>query len=138
MVVGFAVAGADPYTQLLLWVNTPGAQGITVLMLLTAVASVVYFTRRNPAAGSRGTVVAGLVGAVLLAVGIYVSIDNIALLTGTGAVTNTILTAVTPLTVVAGLVYARWLRRHRPAVYAAIGEARDEEPAPAPGAVPTA
>ncbi|MGQ7298144.1 APC family permease [Quadrisphaera sp. KR29] len=150
VVVGFAVAGADPYLQLLLWVNTPGALGISALMLLTAVASVVYFTRRNPAAGSRGTVVAGVLAAVLLGVGLFVAVDNIALITAQGPLTNALLAGIVPLTVVAGLFYARHLRRHRPAVYAQIGEGRDEEPATgdpraaapegsdAPGPVPTA
>lgn len=141
VVVGFAVAGADPYTRLLLWVNTPGALGISALMLLTAVASVVYFTRRNPAASRRSTVVAGVVASALLLVGLLVALDNVALITASGPVTNTILAGIVPLTVVVGLVYARHLKRTRPEVYARIGEGRDDEPSASgasPGAVPTA
>ncbi|MZE56923.1 amino acid transporter, partial [Streptomyces sp. SID5770] len=34
VVLGFATAGADPFTQLLLWVNTPGVIGLMALQLL--------------------------------------------------------------------------------------------------------
>ena len=47
-----SVAGADPYFHLMIWVNTPGVIGIFVLMAMTAAACVVYFVRRNRAAGT--------------------------------------------------------------------------------------
>jgi amino acid transporter len=121
VVIGFAVAGADPYTRLLLWVNTPGAVGIFVLMLLTAVATVVYFMRRNRAASTPSTVVAGVVSAVFLAVALYVTVDNVALITASSTTVNLVLIGIVPLTMLVGLVLARWLRRNRPATYAQIG-----------------
>ncbi|MCG5119362.1 amino acid transporter [Streptomyces sp. CZ24] len=45
VVAGFALAGADPYTQLLLWVNTPGMIGLMALQLLVAAAVLCYFRR---------------------------------------------------------------------------------------------
>lgn len=41
VVAGFALAGADPYTQLLLWVNTPGMIGLMALQLLAAAIALV-------------------------------------------------------------------------------------------------
>ncbi|GAA2546626.1 hypothetical protein GCM10010295_36030 [Streptomyces intermedius] len=41
MGAGFALAGADPYTQLLLWVNTPGIIGLMALQLLAAAIALV-------------------------------------------------------------------------------------------------
>lgn len=139
VVVAFAVAGADPYTQLLLWVNTPGAIGISTLMLLVSIASLVYFTRRNRAAGSRSTVVAGIVASVMLAFALWVALDNIELITGSTTVTNLVLAGIVPATIALGLLYARRLKRTRPDVYARIGEGRDEETADSgtPGTVPT-
>jgi len=130
VVLGFAVAGADPYTRLLLWVNTPGATGIFVLMLLTALATVVYFLRRNPAAGTRVTVAAGVVSCVLLAIALYVSVDNVELITASSPAVNTVLVGIVPLTLLVGFGLATWLRRRRPATFARIGEGQDAvEPA---------
>ena len=62
VVAGFAAFHADPYLQLLLWVNTPGVIGIVVLQALTAFAVWRFFRRtdhtesaaRTPAAARRG------------------------------------------------------------------------------------
>jgi amino acid transporter len=126
-VIGFAVAGADPYTRLLLWVNTPGAVGIFVLMLLTAVATVAYFVRRNRAASTPTSVAAGIVSAVLLAVALYVTVDNVALITASSTTVNVVLLGIVPLTMLLGLALARWLRRNRPSTYARIGSGTDDD-----------
>ncbi|MGY1813589.1 APC family permease [Blastococcus sp. SYSU D00820] len=125
VVLGFALAGADPYTRLLLWVNTPGAIGIFVLMLLTSVAAVVYFTRRNPGASTPAALVAGVVSTVLLAVALYVTVDNAELITASSPTVNAVLIGIVPLTVLVGIGLALWLRRSRPATYARIGEGQD-------------
>jgi amino acid transporter len=134
VVLAFAVAGADPYTRLLLWVNTPGAVGIFVLMLLTALAAVAYFLRRNRAASTPTAVAAGVASTVLLAVALYVTLDNVELITASSAGVNAVLVGIVPLTLLVGVALARWLRRSRPAVYARIGEGRDDDAAAAPAA----
>ncbi|MGY1807072.1 APC family permease [Blastococcus sp. SYSU D00669] len=131
VVLAFAAAGADPYTRLLLWVNTPGAVGIFVLMLLTAIATAVYFVRRNPAAGSPTTVGAAVGSTVLLAVALYVTVDNVELITASSAGVNAVLVGIVPATLLVGLALAAWLRRSRPATFARIGEGQDVEAAPA-------
>jgi amino acid transporter len=120
-VLAFAVAGADPFTGLLILVNTPGVLGILVLQLLTAVAVVVFFVRRWRGDRQLVPVVAGALSAVLLAAGTWYLAANLELLTGMPANWNTALIAVVPLVLVLGTAVAVWMRRHRPAVLAAIG-----------------
>jgi len=118
----FAVAGADPYTRLLLWVNTPGVVGILVLQALTATATVVYFLRRNKSASTPVALGAGMLSALLLATATIVLVDNIGLLTGASGAINAVLVGIVPATLVLGAVVALRLRKKRPAVYAGIGE----------------
>ena len=127
VVLAFAVAGADPYTRLLLWVNAPGVLGIFLLMFLTAVATVVYFLRRNPAASRPTTVAAGVASSVLLADAVYVAVDNIELNTAAPPAVNAVLVGLVPLVLVVGFGLALWLRASRPEIYAGIGEGQDTD-----------
>ncbi|OXM65873.1 APC family permease [Amycolatopsis vastitatis] len=131
----FAVAGADPYTQLLLWVNTPGVVGILVLQTLTAIATVAYFLRRNKAASTPVAVAAGIVSSVLLAVATFILVDSVGLLTAASATLNVVLVSIVPATMLIGGAVAVWLRKRRPAAYARIGEG-DGETQPAPEGIP--
>ncbi|EDY51008.1 APC family permease [Streptomyces clavuligerus] len=118
VVLGFGIAGADPYTQLLLWVNTPGMIGLMALMLLAALAVPCYFRRVRHREGVLRTVVAPLVSAVLLAVAILLIATKVHLFTGASDLVNTVLLALVPAVFALGAVLALWLRRHRPEVYA--------------------
>ncbi|MEU5310502.1 APC family permease [Streptomyces sp. NPDC021562] len=118
VVVGFWAAGADPYDQLLLWVNTPGMIGLFVLQLLAAIAVPCYFRRVRHQEGVVRTVLAPTVAAVLLATAIGLVITHIDLFTGASDAVNTLLILIAPAVFVAGLGLAWWLRRERPAVYA--------------------
>jgi amino acid transporter len=116
-----AILNADPYQQLLIWVNTPGIFGIVGLQGLVSVAAFLYL-RRNPAA-ARNKLLAplSLVSAVLLFGVVILIALNIELLTAADALTNTILILVTPVVFAGGLLAARWLRRRRPATFDRIG-----------------
>ncbi|MEU2336023.1 APC family permease [Streptomyces sp. NPDC013172] len=118
VVVGFWAAGADPYNQLLLWVNTPGMIGLFVLQLLAVIAVPCYFRRVRHQEGVVRTVLAPTVAAVLLATAIGLVITHIDLFTGASDAVNTLLILIAPAVFVAGLGLAWWLRRRRPAVYA--------------------
>ncbi|MET8763471.1 APC family permease [Lentzea sp. NPDC004782] len=119
---GFALAGADPITGLLLWVNTPGVVGIVVLQALTAVACVVYFLRRNKSASTPVALTAAVVSTVLLAAATYVLISNVGLLTNAPTSVNVVLVGIVPVTLLVGGVLAVWLRNRRPETYARVGE----------------
>ncbi|MEU5978759.1 APC family permease [Streptomyces sp. NPDC047315] len=117
VVLGFAAAGADPYTQLLLWVNTPGMVGLMALMLLAAIAVPCYFRRVRHDEGALRTVVAPVVAAVLLAVAIYLIVTKVHLFTGASTLVNTVLLTLVPAVFAVGALLALWLKRRRPEVY---------------------
>jgi amino acid transporter len=119
VVLAFWAAGADPYGQLLLWVNTPGMIGLMLLQLLAAIAVPCYFRRVSHQEGVLSTLVAPIAATVLLATAIVLVVDHIDLFTGASAPVNTILVVTAPLVFAAGFPLAWWLRRRRPAVYAA-------------------
>jgi len=121
VVGGFAIAGADPYRQLLIWVNTPGVIGIVVLQILAAASVVVFFLRRRDIARAWYVLPAGVLGGVLMLVFLVLIVVNIGVLTGADAATNAVIISVTGLALVFGIVLAAILRRARPAAYAGIG-----------------
>ncbi|MFF4904135.1 APC family permease [Streptomyces sp. NPDC001260] len=117
VVVAFWAVGADPYQQLLLWVNTPGMIGLFLLQLLAAIAVPCYFRRVSHQEGALRTIVAPVVAAVLLATAIGLVITHIDLFTGASSTVDTVLIITAPAVFVAGLALAWWLRRERPEVY---------------------
>ncbi|MFE0522004.1 APC family permease [Streptomyces sp. NPDC058954] len=117
VVVAFWAVGADPYQQLLLWVNTPGMIGLFLLQLLAAIAVPCYFRRVSHQEGALRTIVAPVVAAVLLATAIGLVITHIDLFTGASSTVDTVLIITAPAVFVAGLPLAWWLRRERPEVY---------------------
>ncbi|WP_043908695.1 APC family permease [Kitasatospora griseola] len=129
VVVAFAAAGADPYTQLLLWVNTPGMLSLVALQLLAAIAVPCWFRRRSHGEGVLRTVVAPLAAALLLAGALWLVVDHIELLTGASPAVNRVLIAIVPAVFAVGVLYALRTRARRPAVYAAFAAEPPEEPA---------
>ncbi|MEU3522629.1 APC family permease [Streptomyces sp. NPDC038707] len=121
VVLAFWAAGADPYQQLLLWVNTPGMIGLLLLQLLAALAVFRYFRRVRHTEGRVRTVLAPALAAVLLATAIVLVVSHIDLFTGAPQTVNVVLAAVAPAVFLLGLPLAWWLRRNRPGVYASFG-----------------
>ncbi|MET7695287.1 APC family permease [Streptomyces sp. NPDC005483] len=121
VVAGFAIAGLDPYLNLLIWVNTPGVIGLVLLQVLVAVAVPVYFRRIEHAEGLLRTVVAPMLAAIGMVTALYLMISKISLLTGASGNVNTVLVGLVPATVVAGLILTGWLSRRRPESYVRIG-----------------
>ncbi len=119
VVVGaFALFGADPYLQLLLWVNTPGVIGIVVLQALAAFAVLRYFRKNNHQESALRSFVAPLLAGILLTGAAALIVWQIDLLTGAGDIVNLILIALVPIVFILGVGYALRLRRTEPATYA--------------------
>ncbi|MEI5098401.1 APC family permease [Streptomyces sp. PmtG] len=118
VVLAFWAAGADPYRQLLLWVNTPGMIGLLLLQLLASLAVPCYFRRVSHRAGILRTVLAPLTASVLLATAIVLVVDHIELFTGASTGVNMVLVLTAPAVFAAGFPLAWWLHRRRPRVYA--------------------
>lgn len=125
VVGGFALAQADPYTQLLIWVNTPGIIGILLLQVAAALSVIVFFRRRPTGDGRWSTVVAPAIAAVLMVAAVVLAVRHIDLLTGTTGTVNVALVLTVPVTCIVGLVWATWLRRNRPAVFDAVAATCD-------------
>lgn len=136
VILAFAAAGADPYLQLLLLVNTPGVVGIIVLQLLTSVAVVAYFVRNRRTVSAPVSTAFALLAAVLLTAALVLLVAKIDLLTDAGTAVNVWLVGLVPLTLLGGVVAARIVRRRLPHVYARVGALHDvcEEDASAPRA----
>ncbi|MBG0857621.1 APC family permease [Streptomyces spinoverrucosus] len=134
VVLAFWAAGADPYGQLLLWVNTPGMIGLMVLQLLAAIAVPCYFRRVRHQEGALRTLVAPVLATVLLATAIALVVTHVDHFTGASPTVNTLLVAVAPTAFAAGLPLAWWLRRRRPEVYEAFAAEPVEGTADAPPA----
>jgi amino acid transporter len=117
IVVGFAVAHADPYSQLLIWVNTPGIFGILLLQVAAAISVVVYFRRRPSTEGAWRTVIAPIVSAALMVLTMVLAAENISFLTGTTGTVNVVVLWTIPVTCLVGVAWATWLRRRRPEVF---------------------
>ncbi|MFJ4323182.1 APC family permease [Streptomyces tricolor] len=126
VVVAFWAAGADPYQQLLLWVNTPGMIGLLLLQLLAAIAVPCWFRRVRHTEGALRTVVAPVLATLLLATAIVLVVTHIDLFTSASPAVNVLLVAVAPAVFALGLPLAWWLRRSRPDVYATFGTERPE------------
>ncbi|MFC5665241.1 APC family permease [Kitasatospora misakiensis] len=134
VVAAFAIAGADPSTQLLIWVNTPGVLALVALQFLAALAVLRYFRRRTHSEGVLRTVAAPGLATLLLGGALWLVIDNIGLLTGASETVNLVLVLLVPAVFVIGLGYALRVRSNRPQVYAGFAA----EPAePAESAVPS-
>ena len=118
VVAGFAVADADPYLQLLLWVNTRGVIGIVALQALTAFAVWRFFRRNQHTESAARTLVAPVAAGILLSGAALLIIWKIGLLTAAGPAVNWTLIGSVPAVFALGVGYAVRMRRHRPAVYA--------------------
>ncbi|WOX24737.1 APC family permease [Streptomyces solicathayae] len=136
VVLGFALAGADPYQQLLLWVNTPGMIGLLALQLLAALAVPFFFRKITHTEGVLRTTVAPAVAVVLLSGAIWLVITHMDLFTAAPPLVNTVLVAVVPAVFVLGLALARRLRRTRPEVYANFAAEPRTDPGTEPGTAP--
>lgn len=135
VVVGFAVTGADPYRQLLLWVNTPGSIGLLTLQAVTAVAVFCYFRRVRHEEGRWRTLIAPLAAAVLMAGAMWLVISKVGLLTGASFTTNAVLVLLVPGAFVLGAfvlgaLISLCIRRSRPEVYAHFADEPDEPDEP--------
>ncbi|MEP9395041.1 APC family permease [Gordonia sp. VNK1] len=126
VVGGLAIAGADPYYQLLLLVNTPGVVGIIALQVITSVAVVCYFIRKKAVRVERVGVSAGVAATIMLGTGLVVLVDKIDLLTGYSLAVNTTLVGVVGIVLIGGAVAAHYFRIKRPATYRRIGGLYDD------------
>ena len=125
VVLGFAAADLDPFTDLLIAVNTPGVIGIIVLQVLASLAAVVFFVRRRDLPRRRFLIASSVLAAALMIGALTYFAKYIALVTGAGDRMNTTLLLTIPAVLAAGIIGGLVLQRTRPEVLTLL--ARDDK-----------
>ena len=130
VVIGFALAGQDPYLQMGTSLYGLGVLGVVLLQFIGSV-SVVGFFRKNSLGESRwGTMVAPGLAAVGLAAGLVFMVHNYSLLTGSTQAWVNHLPWLLPVAALVGAVVAHRVRaRHPQALPHVEDESLDPEPA---------
>lgn len=139
IVIGlFALAGADPLLQLGTWLPIFCTAGVVFVQLLVSLAVVAYFNRvgRNGAGEVWKTIVAPIAGALAQAVVLVLLVVYIPFLAGADVMVVNLIPLYVAGIVIAGIVYALYLRKNRPQRYERIGRIYDEEEQPDALAVP--
>lgn len=121
VVIAFGVAGLDPLTQLVILVNSPGVYGIITLQLLASIAVLVFILKNRELERRWYVLPAAAFSVVAMAVLLAVLVATIDYLTAAGPAINAVILAVVPLVLIAGVVYALFLKQRKPEVFARIG-----------------
>ncbi|MFC9932213.1 APC family permease [Streptomyces sp. NPDC127190] len=117
-VTGFGLTSLDPYTQIVVWTNTPTLVGVLLLEIATSIAVIRYLGRLRSGESLWQRLVAPALAAVLLTSVAVLVISKMSLLTGlTTAGGNALVLSPLMGGLIAGCVRALWLRAHRPDVY---------------------
>lgn len=127
VILVYALALWDPLVQLFYWGATAGCTGVMLLITLTSIAVIGYFTGHRADEGIWQRTGAPVISSVLLLVVSYLALTNLATLFGLGTGSNS--TWVVPtafaLAALAGVIWAMVLRSVRPQAYDAIGLGAD-------------
>ncbi|MFP5021873.1 APC family permease [Pseudonocardia phyllosphaerae] len=126
VVLAFALAGADPMLSLFAWFSGLSALGVVLLMAGTSLAVLGFFRRDRRAASGTSVwarLIAPALATVLLVAVFVVLVGNFDALLGSdpSSPARWVLTVLVPLAALAGVWWARRLRRTRPDVYDGIG-----------------
>ncbi len=113
LVSAFILAGyladLDPYTQLIIWTNTPTLVGVLILQILTCIAAIRYF-RAHPESTSlwQRLIAPGFAAGMLLLV-LMLLLRDMDLLTGMEHLANALMVAPLVVAFVTGLSLSTWL-----------------------------
>lgn len=123
LVVVLALAGLDPVLAVFTWLSGVATLGVVVLMALTSLAVLVFFTRHRDIVGSVWTTKVlpflGLVGLVAMTALILAYFP---VLVGGGGALTIGLVATVPIALAIGYGQAIYLRSRRPELYADLTE----------------
>ncbi|KPH20653.1 MULTISPECIES: APC family permease [Rhodococcus] len=111
-IAGFALTPADPYTQVVVWTNTPTIIGVLVLQVLTSVAVLRFFSQDSRGEGLWQRLIAPSLAAVALIVALGYLLMNMSDLTGLTTAQNFLLAAPLLLAFAFGVVRGMRVREH--------------------------
>ncbi|MBO9707369.1 MAG: APC family permease [Caulobacter sp.] len=120
LIAVFAIARLDPYAIVFAWTSAFAVIGVLTVQVLVCFAMIRFFKANPGAAGPWAGVVAPILSAAGLAATLYLVIANLPLMAGS---TSPVLRSFPYVIVAIGLAgagFALWLRRARPALYAAL------------------
>jgi amino acid transporter len=128
----FAIAGADPLLVISASMTGFGALGIVALQAAAAMSVVVFFRRRrDPRLFS--TAIAPALGAAGLITAFTLAVANFDVLAGSDSPVIGKLPWLVPVVIATGVLYAAFLQRNRPEIYAGLGDEDGEIQPPAAG-----
>ncbi|MFJ3957397.1 APC family permease [Arthrobacter sp. NPDC090010] len=118
-----ALLGLDPFTQFVVWLNSPGIIGILVLQALMGVGVVAFFLRNRGLAPRWYVLPSAVLATLVMVAVIWLSVANIQYLTAipAGDPVNTTLILIAPITFLVGVAVAWWLKNNKPEVFGRIG-----------------
>ena len=120
VVVVFAVMGADPYLQLVLWVNGPGAIGIIALQCIASIAVAAFFLRHPQLQRKWYVVPSAVISAVAMFAAVCLLYSTIEQQTMGGPTVNAIVLSIVPASALVGLGLALYIRTRNPHIWSRI------------------
>lgn len=105
IVISFAAADADPFLQLMLWINSPGLVGISSLQALTAIGAAVFFYQRRSFDARPKVIICSALAALCLIGSTTALILTLETFTNADIGTNAIFVAITPLSFLLGFLF---------------------------------
>ncbi|MFD6511873.1 APC family permease [Rhodococcus sp. NPDC060176] len=111
-IAGFALTPADPYTQVVLWTNTPTIIAVLALQILTSVAVVRFFSQGARGEGLWQRLIAPSLATVALVVALGFLQVNMGTMTGLTTAQNLLFVVPLVIAFVVGVLRSLWLRSH--------------------------
>ncbi|WP_327038361.1 APC family permease [Micromonospora maris] len=132
VLVGYAVAGADPIVHLFFWVTVTGGLGVLILMTVTSAAVIGFFARSTHTEGPWRSLVAPGLATVALGGILTVTLREFATLLGVApdSPLRWAFPAAYAAVALLGVAWALVLRTTNPEVYAAVGLGADRDTGP--------
>ncbi|MBA4026362.1 MAG: APC family permease [Gordonia sp.] len=122
-VAAFGFSSLDPYTQVVVWMNTPTIVGVLILQILTSIAVIRFFAIHRDRASTWHRLIAPGLAAVALVGVLYLVCTKMSLLTGLSTAGNILINLPLVVAFVIGVLRARHLARIDPEAYLKIGQA---------------
>ena len=114
VVIGFTLAGQDPYLGIGISLYGLGVVGIVLLQAIAAAAIVRYFLRHRQGESARASIIAPALGGIGLVIGIVLMILNYSTLTGSTATWGNSLPLLVPVVAAIGALIAGRQPAHEP------------------------
>ncbi|MGY1807078.1 APC family permease [Blastococcus sp. SYSU D00669] len=108
--IAFGISSLDPYTQVVIWTNTPTLFAVLALQIATSIAVIRWFSRSPQGENTWTRLVAPALAALALAVVLWLAVDNMGLLTALGGAGNALIIAPLVVAAVVGAVRGRSAR----------------------------